>query len=551
MTNKLELTWVGKETPIKPEKRLLLQKPELSHSSGSGIQDNLLIHGDNLLALKALEKDYSGKVKCIYIDPPYNTGSAFEHYDDNQEHSIWLNLMRARLEILRNLLSEEGSIFVQIDDTEMAYLKVLMDEVFGRKNFINMITIDARSPSSFSVVNPGMFVSSEYVLYYAKYRSKLIEPQLKIKREPDYAYDKWIDNYEQGYEKWQLIPITKVYQQSNIKKSDNPVTNLKSFNNFIINNAERICRFTAISDTGAGQKVLELKRKSLEQKEIIFRLERDNLDDVYVLNGQQLAFYSKNISIIDNEKTCTTKMTDIWTDIAWEGIANEGQVKFKKSKKPEKLIKRILEISTNPGDLVLDSFLGSGTTAAVAHKMGRRWIGVEMGDHIFTHCKVRLDNVIDGKDSGGITNAVNWEGGGGYTFCELAPSLLNTDEDGFPVINSEYNAELLAAAVALHEGYTYCPDKEYFWKQSKANESSYLFVSTNHVSSIKVQNIKQQLQENEHLTIACCSYDSAAANIDKRISFKKLPQMLLQKCEWGKEDYNLNIINPPTYEEED
>lgn len=522
MTNKLELTWVGKETPIKPEKRLLLQKPELSHSSGSGIQDNLLIHGDNLLALKALEKDYSGKVKCIYIDPPYNTGSAFEHYDDNQEHSIWLNLMRARLEILRNLLSEEGSIWISIDDDEQAYLKVLCDEVFGRFNFVCNVIWEKK----FSPQNDAKWLSDshDYILIYARNKNKW-RPNLLPRTEEMNARYKNPDNDSRG-----------VWTSGDLLRKDVQTTGLYT----ITTPSGRVCNPPAGRSWRVPQYSYE---KMVKENRIWFGEDGDNVPRVK--------------RFLSEVKQGMTAMT-IWkyTEVGHNQEATQEVRVFNPkdpfaTPKPERLIHRILTLATNPGDLVLDSFLGSGTTAAVAHKMGRRWIGVEMGDHIFTHCKVRLDNVIDGKDSGGITNAVNWQGGGGYTFCELAPSLLNTDEDGFPVINSEYNAELLAAAVALHEGYTYCPDKEYFWKQAKANESSYLFVSTNHVSSIKVQNIKQQLQENEHLTIACCSYDSAAANIDKRITFKKLPQMLLQKCEWGKEDYNLNIINPPTYEDEE
>ena len=237
-------------------------------------------------------------------------------------------------------------------------------------------------------------------------------------------------------------------------------------------------------------------------------------------------------------------------DAKKESIKLFGKTPFG-TPKPERLIERIIHIASNPGDLVLDSFLGSGTTAAVAHKMGRRWIGIEMGDHAYTHCKVRLDKVIKGEDAGGITQAVKWTKGGGYKFYELAPSLIQIDAFGEPVINKEYDADRLAAAVALHEGFTYQPDAECFWKQSSANEQSYLFVTTTHISAQHLDAIKNTMQDGEFLVIACKSFDQGIEKAYKEISIKKIPQMLLDRCKFGVADYNLNIINPPVYEEEE
>ncbi|MGF7109861.1 DNA methyltransferase [Treponema pedis] len=219
--------------------------------------------------------------------------------------------------------------------------------------------------------------------------------------------------------------------------------------------------------------------------------------------------------------------------------------------KPERLIERIITLASNPNDLVLDSFLGSGTTAAVAHKMGRRWIGIEMGEHAYSHCKVRLDKVISGEDQGGISKAVNWQGGGGYTFYKLAPTLINIDSFGQPVINEAYSPDMLSAAVALHEGFIYKPDADLFWKQSVSSEKSFLFVTTRHITAAYLQSIQNTMQKGEYLTIACTSFDSAAAKEYPNITVKKIPQMLLEKCEFGKNGYNLNIINPPVYEEDE
>ena len=215
------------------------------------------------------------------------------------------------------------------------------------------------------------------------------------------------------------------------------------------------------------------------------------------------------------------------------------------------MIKRVLELATDEGDIVMDSFLGSGTTIAVAHKMNRRWIGIEMGEQAYTHCKPRLDAAIDDNDKSGITKAVNWQGGGGYRFYELAPTLINEDSFGEYVINSEYDADMLAAAVALHEGFVYQPSEDLFWKQSVGNENSYLFVTTRHLNSAYMDSIKDTMEEGEYLVIACRSFDSGLDKAYPNITIKKIPQMLLSHCEFGKADYNLNIVRPPVYEDEE
>ena len=217
--------------------------------------------------------------------------------------------------------------------------------------------------------------------------------------------------------------------------------------------------------------------------------------------------------------------------------------------KAEKLIERILTLGSNEGDLILDSFLGSGTTAAVAHKMNRKWIGIEMGYHAYSHCKVRLDKVISGEDAGGISKSVNWKGGGGYKFYELAPSLINIDSFDEPVINKEYSVDMLASAVALHEGFNYQPAEDIFWKQSVGNENSYLFVTTRHLTAQYVDSIKDTMADNEYLIIACRSFDTGLEKAHKQITIKKIPNMLLAHCEFDKDDYNLNIIDPPVYDE--
>ena len=299
---KLELTWIGKEKRPRLEPRVLIEDPSKSYHAAvrrgpNDIFDNLLIHGDNLLALKALEQEYTGQVKCVYIDPPFNTGEAFENYDDGLEHSIWLGLMRERLGIIYSLLHETGSLFVHLDDNEVDYCKVILDELFGRSNFVNRITLEARAASSFSTVNPGVFKATEYVLWYAKDKSKFTDRGGRVQRVPDYAYNKWIDNPEDSCEKWRYSSVVDAFNLNVILRTKNPRTILDKFNEFIIANANRICRLASISDTGAGQKIIELKKISLKSPGKMFYMKREGgLDDVYVIDGQQLIFYSKTLA---------------------------------------------------------------------------------------------------------------------------------------------------------------------------------------------------------------------------------------------------------------
>ena len=547
---KLELTWIGKDKRPRLEPRVLVEDVEKSHHAttrrkdGKDIFDNMLIHGDNLLALKALEQEFTGKVKCVYIDPPFNTGAAFENYDDGLEHSIWLGLMRERIQMLHNLLADSGSFFIHLDDNEVDYCKVILDEIFERRNFVNRITVEARAPSAFSTVNPGVFKATEYILWYAKDKSRFEDRSARVKRDPDYAYNKWIDNPQDDCEKWTFSSLADAFNSQVKLRSTNPRTILDKFNDFIIANADRICRFASISDSGAGQRILEIKRRSLENPSKMFFMRRDDgLDDVYVIGGQQLIFYSKNVNEIDGEKLATRLLTNIWTDIAWEGIATEGGVTFRKGKKPERLLRRVIDLATNPGDLVLDSFLGSGTTAAVAHKMGRRWIGVELGDHCYTHCKVRLDKVIDGEDPGGITKAVGWKGGGGYRFFELAPTLITKDKWGQEVINKDYNPTMLAEAVCKLEGYTYAPSETEYFIHGHSTEKSFIYVTTNFIRKAELDDISEQVGGKRSLLICCKGFDRGASCANVRL--KKIPEAVLKKCEWGHDDYSLNVANLP------
>ena len=272
----------------------------------------------------------------------------------------------------------------------------------------------------------------------------------------------------------------------------------------------------------------------------------------FVGKSKRLVSWFKNVTIMQDGVLYKREKTgSLWDTLNWNNVNREGGVAFSGGKKPEVLLEKILELATRPGDLVLDSFLGSGTTSAVAHKMGRKYISIEMGEHAFSHCKYRMDRIISGEDKGGISKNVNWQGGGGYRFYELAPTLIKQDVFGEEVINEEYDADMLAAAVALHEGFIYAPDSKLFWKQSNGSENSYLFVTTRHLNGNYLDSIKDTMENDEYLIIACRSFESGLDKAYENIRVKKIPQMLLDRCEFGKTDYNLNIVHPPVYEDEE
>lgn len=574
MSKKLELTWIGKDKLAEIEPRLLIENPELSNIKQDPNTDNMIIHGDNLLALKALEAKYAGQVKCIYIDPPYNTGAAFEHYDDNLEHSIWLGLMRERLLLLKSLLSTNGVIFVQIDAVEVAYLRIVMDEIFGRKNFVNMISVKTKVAGvSGSNMGKSLQDNVEYVLVYAKDKSliqlntvyttqklssRIQQYQLEGK---SWKYtsvmvnlsdrvllaeipDKGMKIY--GYKKLETMSITQFANTMNITEAE--VYNSYADKIFQTTNAQSSVRATVMEITAnmtypmIGLVYTPIKGKN-EGKEIEVLYKGDR--------RRMMMFLSDSVNKIDGEYYYLDKVNSLWDDFQYNNLTKEGSVKFPNGKKPEALLQRVLELTTNTNDLVLDSFLGSGTTIAVAHKMGRKYIGIEMGEHAYTHDKVRLDKVIDGTDQGGISKDINWQGGGGYRFYELAPTLIQKDDFDEEIINPAYDANMLASAVALHEGFTYQPDEEQFWKQSYGSEKSYLFVTTRYVSKEYLSAIQTNMGNEEYLIIACRSFEDGVEKQYPNITVKKIPQMLLDRCEYGKENYNLNIINPPVYNEEE
>lgn len=542
---KLELTWIGKGDEPKLEPRILLWDKDKSY--GDENTENMLIHGDNLLALTALEQEYTGKIKCVYIDPPFNTGAAFDHYDDNLEHSIWLDLMNVRLQIVKKLLTDDGVIFINLDDSEAAYAKVLMDEIFGRKNYLNEIIVATNKAFGFKSTSDTLFKQANHILFYAKNKinARLNLDAMFIEKQYDEQY-KWVFiNTEKPESEWIWKNIKDVVAEEMgfVKARNVPKAKQEEFieriSTFAIENANIVFRTASVSGGALLKRKETINLSKIERNKII-RHPNDDMDYMFI-GGERVLFYKERLKKIDGQLLPGELITDIWTDISVEGLAAEGGVDFPKGKKPEKLIQRCIDLSTKEGDLVLDSFLGSGTTAAVAHKMNRRWIGIELGDHCYTHCKPRLEKVIDG-EQGGISKAVGWQGGGGFNFYELAPSLLKQDTYGNWVIDKEhYNPEMLAAAVAKLNGYRYEPDETVFWKQGKSHENSYIFVTTQFITAKYLDLLAADMQYQENLLICCPAYDTGLNNRYENIIIKKIPQAVLNKCEFGVKNYNINL----------
>ena len=520
---KLELTWIGKENRPKLEPRILLEDTDKSYHaphrvSDKDIFDNRLIFGDNLLALKALEQEFAGKVKCVFIDPPYNTGSAFTHYDDGVEHSIWLTLMRDRLEIIRKLLSDDGSLWITIDDNEAHYLKVLCDEVFGRGNFISNVIWQKRfSPNSTAI---HLSDSHDHIIVYCKQKSV------------------WKRN---------LLPRT-AKSNSSYKNPDKDPRGAWASSDLSARNFYSLGTYPVTTPSGKEISGPPPGRYWTISKDKFLELDKDNRIWWGVKGTNQPRLKRFLHEVRDGVVPQTVWLNDEvgHTQEAKKevmAVVPPGTKVFD-TPKPERLIHRIFEIATDPGDLVLDSFAGSGTTGAVAHKMGRRWIMVELGDHCHTHIIPRLQKVIDGEDQGGISKAVNWKGGGGFRYYKLATSLMEKDKWDNWVISKEYNSAMLAEAVCKLEGFNYAPSERLYWQHGHSTESDFIYVTTQNLNHDQLQALADEVGESRSLLV-CCSAFRGKDDDFPNLTIKKIPNSVLLRCEWGHDDYSLNVENLP------
>ena len=515
---KLELTWIGKDERPKLEPRILLEDTEKSYHAKArvgenNIFDNRLIFGDNLLALKALEAEFAGKVKCVFIDPPYNTGNNFDHYGDGIGHSIWLSLMRDRLELIRSLLREDGTLWITIDDNEAHYLKVLCDEIFGRYNFLaNIIWQKKFSPQN---DDSGITAAHDHVLVYCKTRETLKINLLPRSLEADGRFSN-PDNDPRG--PWSSGDLTS---KTKAKGHSYPITS-PSGETFYPPNGRQ---WAPARDTF---------ERWLGDNRIWFGEQGKNRPRIkQFLTEVQQGIVPLSIWLRDDVGDNQAAKREV-NALALPGVFE--------TPKPESLVKRVLELGSNPGDLILDSFAGSGTTGAVAHKMGRRWIMVELGEHCHTHIIPRLKKVIDGEDKGGITESVNWQGGGGFRYYRLAPSLLQQDSWGNWVISSSYNSAMLAEAVCKLNGFTYAPSDTHFWQHGYSTERDFIYVTTQTLTHEQLAHLSDEVGDSRSLLV-CCGAFRESADQYSNMTIRKIPKSVLSRCEWGRDDYSLTVNN--------
>jgi adenine-specific DNA-methyltransferase len=529
---RLELTWIGKDERPRLEPRILMENPGLSYHaekrvSDKDIFDNMLIHGDNLLALKALEYEYTERIKCIYIDPPYNTGSAFQQYDDGLEHSLWLSLIRDRLVLLRNLLRLDGSIWISIDDNEAHYLKVLCDEVFGRVNFVANMIWEKRTTRE----NRRVFsFNHDHILVYARSKAafEAIRNPLPLNQT---VLDRYKNPDDDPRGPWQSVSANAqaghaTASQFYVLTAPSGVRHSPPEGRCWLYTEERMQTEILKNNIWFGK----TGRSAPRIKKFLCDAQADDAG----LTPETL-WKSDAVGTNDSAKKHLLQIFD-------------GESRFD-TPKPEELIARIIEIASNPGELVLDSFLGSGTTAATAHKLGRRWIGIELGDHATSCCLPRMRKVIDGKEAGGITAQAGWKGGGGLRFYKLAPSLLDKDKWGNWIVSQQYKPEMLAEAMCKLEGFRYAPDPAVFWIHGHSTETDLIYVTTQNLSHEQLQFISNQVGDERTLLI-CCSAFRAKPDAFANLTLKKIPQAVLHRCEWGRDDYSLNVNALPGSEPE-
>jgi len=443
------------------------------------------------------------------------------------EHSIWLSLMRDRLELIRRLLSDGGSLWITIDDVEAHYLKVMCDEVFGRANFVaNVVWQKKSSPQPNAV---WLSDSHDHILIYAKDKSNWRPNMLSRTAEADLRY-KNPDNDPRGL--WTSGDCT-----------------------ISLTGGQRGAQFAR---TGVSENIYEIVtpsgRKVSPPPGTCWRFSKKRFEEL--VNDNQIYFgdsgknvprFKRFLSQVQEGIVCMT----VWlrTEVGDNQDAKREVMAFNSEQvfstpKPERLLQRIVDLASEPGDLLLDSFAGSGTTGAVAQKMGRRWIMVELGEHCHTHIIPRLKKVIDGEDEGGITKAVDWKGGGGFRYYRLAPSLLKEDKWGNWVISKEYNAAMLAEALCKLEGFTYAPSDSAYWQQGRSTEQDFLYVTTAQLNHDQLQQLSDEVGEGRTLLVLCTAFRGRADRYPN-LTVKKIPKQVLSRCEWGHDDYSLQVENLP------
>src|SRR3989338_611478 len=539
-------TWVDKNDIKVSEPRVLKLVKEIGDVSNlKNSLHNVLIRGDNLLALRTLvelfkNRDEKDKVKCIYIDPPYNTGNAFDDYDDNLQHSEWLTMMRDRLLLLKKLMRKDGVIYIQIDDDEQAYLRVLMDEIFGRKNYLAKIAVKCKSPAGVGQES-YLFEVYENILVYAK-EEKFAINNIKyfdeiMNRDTMGGYNLILKDSGKStqYKKYESSRVGTVNIYKHIDYKIERLTKLDITKEFMIKNFDRLFQ-TTNPQGGLVKKILpQLEDRGLYTVEYIPSKGKNQgkLSKLYFYTNRIFVWLKDGARVQDNELIKKIKSNNLWLDIGWHGISSEGGVTFLQSKKPEKLIKRIIEMSTKEGDLVLDSFAGSGTTGAVAQKLGRLWIMVELGKHAEDLCMPRLKSVVDGSDQSGISKDVNWQGGGGFRYYKLSDSLIK-DQD----LNWELNheGEDIAKSIFMTFDFRFKERMKEGIFIGKSGKKIALGILSKDLKIIQKNELKVLIKEvskkypYDHLTIYTnCGIAIKDEDIDESLDIKKVPEIILKK----------------------
>jgi adenine-specific DNA-methyltransferase len=530
---KLELTWIGKENLPRLEPRILLENPSKSYHARTRITDhdifdNILIRGDNLLALKALQQKFAGEVKCVYIDPPFNTQQAFEHYDDGVAHSTWLTMIRDRIAEIYELLAPSGTIWLHLDDSEVHRARCILDEIFGPENFLGTVIWE----KSDSPRNDAEFFSSrhDYLIVYAKVRASVtFNKVINDSGELPEHYDK-VDDAGRPY---YLKPLRAMGGQGDSRAA----------------RPNLYFPLTSPDGTEIYPKRQDGSDGAWRWSEEKVRSEKERIEWISGRNG-----WTPNYRVYGDAKAGRPPET-IWPHSeVGSNRTSKGEVKALlpdlipfSTPKPERLLRRVLTVATNPDDLVLDSFAGSGTTGAVAHKMHRRWIMAEFGEHCDTHVVPRLRQVIDGSDNGGITKVVGWGGGGGFRYYEIASSLLQKDRFGNWIISSQYNAAMLAEAMCKLEGFTYSPSETEYWMHGRSTERDFIYVTTQTLTREQLQKLSDEVGDNRSLLVCCSAFRVKDLTQFPNLTVKKIPKMVLNRCEWGRDDYSLEVRDLPSH----
>jgi adenine-specific DNA-methyltransferase len=397
--------------------------------------DNLIIKGNNLLGIASLLKRYEGQIELIFIDIPYNTGNDSFQYNDNFNHSTWLTFMKNRLDLAYRLLKPNGSIALYVDNNEIGYLQVIMDEIFGRENRGSLITVKRGSVTGHKAINPGVVNVVEYILVYAKKKAMWNPNKIYRARGRNDRYDNFIKNRNQSLDKWEFVSLLDAFAESKgVEKKYLKMTLGGNYEDelyeFVKQNAKSVIQFAYPDEEKVGQETRDLINESRANPDKIYLQKREKELDIYLKNGQRILFYSDRLMKIDGELVTGELVSDFWDDVLPNDLAGEGSITFKKGKKPEKAVKRVIELFTNnKTDIVLDFFMGSGTIPAVCHKMGLHYIGIEQMDYVDDITINRLKAVITGNDKKGVTKALNWVGGGSFIYCELAKLNQNFVEE--------------------------------------------------------------------------------------------------------------------------